>query len=57
MKLIVQAIAFSELSKPARAGLIASALADARALRSQHPDIGVEELAVDIAVSFHYIRC
>jgi len=46
----VQAIAFGELSKPARAEVIAASLADANALHAKYPSIGIEELAVEIAV-------
>lgn len=52
MKLTAQAIALGELSKPARAEVIAVSQADAKALHSSYSSIGVEALAVEIAVSF-----
>lgn len=52
MKLIAQAIALGELSKPARAEIIAASQADAKALHSNYSSVGVEALAVEIAVSF-----
>lgn len=48
--LIEQVIAFSELSKPARAEVIATSLAEANAVLPKYPSIAVEELAVEIAV-------
>jgi hypothetical protein len=48
--LTVQAIAFGELSKPARAEVISASLADAKTLHAKYSSISVEELAVEIAV-------
>lgn len=45
-----QAIAFSELSKPDRAKIVAASVADAKALHVKYFSIGVEELAVEIGV-------
>ncbi|KAJ5342949.1 uncharacterized protein N7506_002773 [Penicillium brevicompactum] len=45
-----QAIAFGELSKPARGELIAASLADAKALHPKYSSISIEELAVEIAM-------
>ncbi|KAJ5955264.1 Aldolase-type TIM barrel [Penicillium viridicatum] len=44
-----QAIALGELSKPARAEVIAASQADAKALHSKYSSVGVEALAVEIA--------
>lgn len=52
MKLTAQAIALSELSKSARAEVIAASQADAKTLHSSYSSVGVEALAVEIAVSF-----
>ena len=52
MNLTSQAIALGELSKPARAEVIAASQADAKALHSNYSSVGVEALAVEIAVSF-----
>lgn len=52
MKLTAQAIALGELSKPARAEVIEASQADAKALHSNYSSVGVEALAVEIAVSF-----
>jgi hypothetical protein len=46
----VQAIAFGELSKPARAEVIAASLSDANVLHAKYSSIGIQELAVEIAV-------
>ncbi|KAJ5176765.1 uncharacterized protein N7482_002642 [Penicillium canariense] len=46
-----QAIAFGELSKPARAEVVALSKADAKALNPKYSSISIEELAVEIAVS------
>lgn len=51
MKLTAQAIALGELSKPARAEVIAASQADAKALHPNYSSVGVEALAVEIAVS------
>lgn len=51
LKLTAQAIAFGELSKPARAEVITVSLADANTLHLEYSSIKVEELAVEIAVS------
>ncbi|KAJ5450986.1 hypothetical protein N7491_000168 [Penicillium cf. griseofulvum] len=45
-----QAIALGELSKPARAEVIAASRADAKALHLKYSSISVAELAVDIAM-------
>lgn len=52
MKLTAQAITLGELSKSARAEVIAVSQADAKALHSSYSSVGVEALAVEIAVSF-----
>ncbi|KAJ6130442.1 hypothetical protein N7512_003222 [Penicillium capsulatum] len=45
-----QAIAYAELSKPTRTETITSSLADARNLHAKYSSIGMEELAVEIAM-------
>ncbi|CAL5871376.1 uncharacterized protein PFLUO_LOCUS5626 [Penicillium psychrofluorescens] len=45
-----QAIAFGELSKPARKEVVVAAAADAKILHSQYSSTSVEELAVEIAM-------
>ncbi|KAJ5775529.1 uncharacterized protein N7511_000540 [Penicillium nucicola] len=45
-----QAIAFGELSKPARAEVISASLTDARTLNAKYSSISAEELAVEIAM-------
>ncbi|KAI9045407.1 transaldolase family protein [Aspergillus affinis] len=45
-----QAIAYGELSKPEHAGLISASVTDAKALLYRFPGLGVEELAVEIAM-------
>lgn len=45
-----QAIAYAELSKPHRAETVTASLADAKILHSKYSSIGIEELAVEIAV-------
>lgn len=52
MKLTAQAITLGELSKSARAEVIAVSQADAKALHSSYSSVGVKALAVEIAVSF-----
>lgn len=52
MNLTSQAIALGQLFKPARAEVIAASQADAKALHPNYLSVGVEELAVDLAVSF-----
>lgn len=47
---VLKAIAFGELSKPARTEVVAASKADAKALHSKYSFISVEELAVEIAV-------
>lgn len=47
---LFEAIAFGELSKPARSEIIAVSKADGKALHSKYSSISVEELAVEIAV-------
>ncbi|OGE56916.1 hypothetical protein PENARI_c002G12100 [Penicillium arizonense] len=49
-----QAIAFAELSKPARAEVISASLADANTLHAKYSSITVEELAVEIAEQTRY---
>ena len=51
MELTAQVIALGELSKPTRAEVIAAAQADAKKLHPNYSSTGVEELAVEIAVS------
>ena len=51
MKLTAQAITLGELSKSARAEVIAVSQ-DAKALHSSYSSVGVKALAVEIAVSF-----
>ncbi|KAJ5794689.1 hypothetical protein N7457_001288 [Penicillium paradoxum] len=45
-----QAIAFGELSKPARAQVIAASLEDAHMLYAKYAPMGIEELAVEVAM-------
>ncbi|KAJ5317716.1 hypothetical protein PENANT_c004G01485 [Penicillium antarcticum] len=45
-----QAIAFGELSKPIRAEVISTSLADAKALHAKYSSITIEELAVEVAM-------
>ncbi|KAJ5512709.1 Aldolase-type TIM barrel [Penicillium fimorum] len=49
-----QAIALGELSKPARAEIIAVSRADAMSLHPKYSSTGVEELATEIAVNPYY---
>ncbi|KAJ6046399.1 uncharacterized protein N7446_009491 [Penicillium canescens] len=52
--LTAQAIAFAELSKPARAEVISASVADAYTLHAKYSSITVEELAVEIATNPYY---
>lgn len=45
-----QAIAFGELSKPTGADIVATSVADAKALHPKYASISVEELSVEIGV-------
>lgn len=51
-----QAIAFGELSKPSNAALIKESLTQMRVLSSRFVDVGVEDLAVEVAVCYSYIH-